>query len=378
MTTALPESIRALKAAHTPLEIHPRALWAPFETFFASHGITLWKEARGYGSMEPPDDRVRAPDGFFYRMVNPRRPEEFSQPGFTHTLATVCPGRTSDGRDVVIRIVSIGDEGLNHRVALERLSTGNVASLIGNHTVPVLQWLELENVTFAVQPLLSPSDPLSMYAYEDVEDLLKTMVQMLEGVAFCHSKLVAHFDLWDGNFLSNYNGDPGPAWIATHDRDKPVPPFRSTFPFKIYIIDFETCVHFDEESDPSTRFVTGLPPTMQNGVYRRLRYPELSSDTPYDPFLVDVWQLGTRFKCLLMGYSELAPDEDDDAPLEGGESAEDEEDPEGLRSIPAAIVALVDRMIEVDPAKRPTAAVALAELRNIMAKLSKDELKAPV
>lgn len=95
-------------------------------------------------------------------------------------LATLCPGRTKDGRDVVIRITSIGDDSANHRLALERLSTGNVASLIGNHTVPVLQWLTLENIKFAVQPMLSPEDPTSEYCYEDVEDLLRTMLQMLE------------------------------------------------------------------------------------------------------------------------------------------------------------------------------------------------------
>lgn len=92
----------------------------------------------------------------------------------------MCPARTIDGRDVVIRIVSFGNEGINHRVALERLSTGNTASLIGNHTVPVLQWLNLDNITFGVLPMLSRRDPTHTYCYENVEDVLKTMVQMLE------------------------------------------------------------------------------------------------------------------------------------------------------------------------------------------------------
>lgn len=158
-----------------------------------------------------------------------------------------------------------------------------------------------------------------------------------------------------------------------------MPPFRSTFPFKVYIIDFENCVLFDEDSDPDTHVHSGPPPGFQLKTYTRIKYPEIRSDAPYNPFLVDVWQLGTRFKCLLGGYAEMPDDlEEPDVPWEEGEGPEDEEPPVPLKSIPAAVVTLVDRMTAEDPAERPTAAGALAELRNILAKLNKDELKAQV
>ncbi|KZV83852.1 hypothetical protein EXIGLDRAFT_807812 [Exidia glandulosa HHB12029] len=377
-TTTLPTSIKELKSAPTPHEIHGRTLWEPFVPFFASHGITLWNAGEN-ANMSPPDDRVRAPDGFFYRTAQPWDPSFFHRGGFSLRLPTVCPGRTTDGRDVVIRITSIGDDCAHHRIALKRLATGNVATLIGNHTVPVLQWLTLENITFAVQPMLSWEDPTSEYCYEDVEDLLKTMIQMLEGVAFCHSKLVAHLDLWEGNFLCNYFGDRGPARFSTHDRTKVVPPFRTTFPFKVYIIDFESCVLFDEDSDPSTRVHSGPPPGFDIKKYARIKYPELLSDAPYNPFLVDVWQLGVRFKCLFAGCTEEPDDlEEPDIPWAEGEGPEDMEPPVPLKSLPAAVVALVERMTAENPAERPTAAVALAELRSIFSKLSKDELRALV
>ncbi|HEV7736986.1 MAG TPA: hypothetical protein VGO47_06385 [Chlamydiales bacterium] len=36
-------------------------------------------------------------------------------------------------------------------------------------------------------------------------------------------------------------------------------PFRSYFPVRYYLNDFEFSVSFDPTSDPSARFVTGLP-----------------------------------------------------------------------------------------------------------------------
>lgn len=92
----------------------------------------------------------------------------------------VCPARTLDGRDVVIRIVSIGGEGLGHVEALKRLASGNVASVIGNHAAPVLQWLETEGYTFAVLPYLSTSDPSHICLFENTRDLIAQLHQMLE------------------------------------------------------------------------------------------------------------------------------------------------------------------------------------------------------
>ncbi|KZV85653.1 hypothetical protein EXIGLDRAFT_837775 [Exidia glandulosa HHB12029] len=359
----LPKSFREIRDAPTPHEIHPRTLWKPFESFFASHNLTLWEAGSEPGLMIPPDDRPRAPDGFLYRFPMPDGPFwGDDEDGFMHTVAMMCPARTADCRDVLIRIVSMGDEGLNHRTALERLSTGNVASVIGNHAVPVLQWLTLEHITFAVLPLLSQVDPVRYYCYEDVDDVLKTMIQMLEGVAFIHSKNVAHLDLWVGNFLCNYAEDFGPVTFSSQDRAVPVPPFRSTFPFNLYIIDFENCACFDLDSDSATHRISGLPPGLVDSRYNRPRYPEMKSDEPYDPFFVDVWQLGRRFHNLIFGTSE-DPDEEPD---------------ESLRAIPPAVVALVERMTSEDPAHRPSAAAALAELKNIASKLSKAELKAAV
>lgn len=96
----------------------------------------------------------------------------------------VMPARTGDGRDVIIRLVTLGGVGLQHREAMLRLGTGNIASVIGNHTVPVLQWLHLDDLSFAVLPFLLGTDPTWFYLYENLHDLLKSVIQMCEVCRF--------------------------------------------------------------------------------------------------------------------------------------------------------------------------------------------------
>jgi hypothetical protein len=73
--------------------------------------------------------------------------------------------------------------------------------------------------------------------------------------------------------------------------------FRSLFPVRYYLNDFELAVCFDVDSDPSTRLVTGLPTTMiLDGEYGRDKAPEMTSNEPYCPFLNDIWQMGNMFK----------------------------------------------------------------------------------
>jgi hypothetical protein len=60
-----------------------------------------------------------------------------------------------DDRDVLIKLIAKGQDGLNHLEALRRLALGRVASRGDNHTVPVLQLISLEDMTFAVFPLMA-------------------------------------------------------------------------------------------------------------------------------------------------------------------------------------------------------------------------------
>ncbi len=71
-------------------------------------------------------------------------------------------------------------------------------------------------------------------------------------------------------------------------------PFRSHFPIRYYVNDFETAVCFDKDSDPASRKITGLPNVRvgRMGQYGREYAPEMLTGDPYCPFKADVWYLG--------------------------------------------------------------------------------------
>jgi hypothetical protein len=67
---------------------------------------------------------------------------------------------------------------------------------------------------------------------------------------------------------------------------------------RVYLIDFEVAVQFPAECPSPERLCTGVPcggSMMDPKEYRRPRIPEMLSDIPYDPFKLDVWQIGSDF-----------------------------------------------------------------------------------
>jgi hypothetical protein len=76
-------------------------------------------------------------------------------------------------------------------------------------------------------------------------------------------------------------------------------PFRSLFPVRYYLNDFELSVMFDPESDPSSRLVSGVP-TARYGRgakdYGKDLPLEALLDAPYCPFKMDVFQFGLPCK----------------------------------------------------------------------------------
>ncbi|EJD54048.1 hypothetical protein AURDEDRAFT_180402 [Auricularia subglabra TFB-10046 SS5] len=348
-----PRSLKELKDTEF-VDRHLRTNWDPLESFFLTHGLTLWvlppDHWPGSGTVTPPDERVRAPDGFTFRSPG----DADRRYDFCLRSAFLCPARTTDGRDVIIRVVSIGEEGAHHRKALERLATGNIASVIGNHTVPVLQWLKLEDIVFAVFPLLSFMDPTVTFTFEDARDLLAHLHQMLEAVEFCHKRLVAHRDLFRHNFLSNFYGAGDVD--ASYNPPSPgrrVKPLRSLFPFMVYLIDFERSLCFDIDSDPGTHHATGRPVLYYDpkdpASYGFPAAPEMDRDEPHNPFRADIWQLGTYFSELKEDYT-----------------------------LPRPLLDLIRRMTAEVPSERPTAAEALETVHQMMSRLSIKELRAPV
>ena len=65
---------------------------------------------------------------------------------------------------------------------------------------------------------------------------------------------------------------------------------------RVYMIDFELAVRFPLDSPKEERVCVGPPSggSLPGGTKRPMA-PETLSDKPYDPFKLDVWQLGRSF-----------------------------------------------------------------------------------
>ena len=61
---------------------------------------------------------------------------------------------------------------------------------------------------------------------------------------------------------------------------------------RVYLIDFETAVQFPAGCPSIERVSVGYPVTEN---YSRPCAPELASEKAYNPFKLDVWQLGNSF-----------------------------------------------------------------------------------
>ncbi|KAJ3826933.1 kinase-like domain-containing protein [Lentinula raphanica] len=305
-------------------------LWSPYRQFFQSHGYTLWNVSKHYGHV-PPNDNPRAPDGFSYENeYSANAPSEFSIGSPLH-----FPARTTDNRDVMIAFLSDGVVVSNCVKVLRTIATGKNAGIDRNHALPLLHELRHDNMIFGVFPLVGTTFIGTWFV--NIAHALEMMSQIMEGIAFLHDHLVAHRDLFFGNFLSSRRHG---RWDPARKNDFLRP--------RYYIIDFEMAVQFSPDSDPATRMVTGPP--LPWDIYRRPAPPEMKSDLPYCPFKADVWQVGKTFIALLLHIEHDIPD----------------------------IIRLLRRMCDDNAEDRPSAREAVDQLNKIRNELPTETLQAPI
>lgn len=110
--------------------------------------------------------------------------------------------------------------------------------------------------------------------------------------------------------------------------------------------------------------MTGLP----FEAYGRELPPEMETSQPYNPFAVDIWQLGSMIARALTVRRFSGVDLRSATVLTCMQ----------FEKLPPPLAALVARMGAPDPAERPTAKGALAELTAWRASLTLEELRAGV
>ena len=90
--------------------------------------------------------------------------------------------RTADGRDVIIRVLAVGDEGKDHVEILQSISHGVIALLHSSHQLPLLGLIEIEDITLGVFPKAGGSltEMYGSWAKPSIGDVLDIILQCIE------------------------------------------------------------------------------------------------------------------------------------------------------------------------------------------------------
>ncbi|KAJ7074531.1 hypothetical protein C8F01DRAFT_1100802 [Mycena amicta] len=248
--------------------------------------------------------------------------------------------RTSDGTKVVLRRVRTWKEELSI------LSLLNSHLEPNNRTVRILDVIPLaddEEITLIVMPFLREfRDP----AFRHLREIVEAMRQFLQGLEFMHSHNITHRDACDRNLVMDASKlMPGGHHFSvpwTENGDSRVPSrWRdrcSVAPIDYYFIDFGLSSRHEEGID-AARVVgdRGRDDTV----------PELSETVPYNPFKLDIYQLGNVFKNLIPKYP----------------------------AIDTYFGPLLDAMTNVAPEDRPTASIALLQFEDACSLIPISELE---
>ncbi|KAG9092645.1 hypothetical protein FRC06_011851, partial [Ceratobasidium sp. 370] len=196
-----------------------------------------------------------------------------------------------DQRWVIIKMVlpsTQTKEGHQEVEILQRFSSGDLANNPANHVVPCLDTFPVPDIDggiFYVMPLLTRYDRPPFWCLGEIRDLL---FQLFEGLMFLHQHNVAHCDIaganvmMDGRPLYSEQFHPLNQMFSLDGRRIVKPRGRSGLPIRYYYIDFGYSV-WNRAEDPKFRI---------EGIEAREPAPEQAEGNFYDPFAVDVFQLG--------------------------------------------------------------------------------------
>nr|VWO99344.1 Mannitol 1-phosphate dehydrogenase [Ganoderma boninense] len=241
--------------------------------------------------------------------------------------------RVSDGKLVLLK--RIATDSMEIKIA-SHFSSRELREDPRNHCIPVLDVVPDQDdptKSYLVMPFLRYVD---RPPFESVQSILDCGEQLLEGLAFIHEHGVAHRDcayknlMMDATSLYPQGFHPVRLDRLPHNL-RGWAPVRSRADAKAvtyYLVDFGISSWF--RSEDTDRLVLGRSGLDQD-------VPELSDDTPYDPFKVDIFVLGNFFRQHFTGkFTNLT-----------------------------FLDPLVHQMIDQDPARRPSAADALRQWKKL-------------
>ncbi|QRV87085.1 kinase domain protein [Ceratobasidium sp. AG-Ba] len=221
--------------------------------------------------------------------ANPRECEDSADSRPFRTLDAV---RISDQLQVMLKMLVPSEddrEGEQELEILQYFSSPPHDEDSTNHVVPCLDTFPIPDVEggmLFVMPLLGKYKNPPFYDLSEIHDFL---TQIFEGVEFLHNHDIAHCDIASDNIVMNRQilfNEPIHPFLQSVSLDgrRVLDPkyVRSQKPIRYYYIDFGYAKWFKDPSAPRT--VTG--------VHAKERAPEQLPEVSYDPFKVDIYQLG--------------------------------------------------------------------------------------
>ncbi|KAJ3538571.1 hypothetical protein NMY22_g5106 [Coprinellus aureogranulatus] len=181
------------------LEIWTR--WQSMLPFFASHGLHLYEYSPGTGKEAVPPSQPKSshshamPWPWARNAYNREEDLEFS----FLTTARVWPARDANGHEVIIRLASSGPSASEELNVFWRLNTPEARGDPRNHTLPVLGYLNFNDLVFVVMPRWETVAHSPWAPACSVLELLELAEVFYEGLEFLHEKRIAHRDIYTSN-----------------------------------------------------------------------------------------------------------------------------------------------------------------------------------
>ncbi|KAJ7128829.1 kinase-like domain-containing protein [Mycena crocata] len=255
--------------------------------------------------------------------------------------------RVSTGEKVVLKRVLTrgGKDDVELRIAT-RLSNPRLRSDPHNHTIPILEVIELpdERWSLLVMPYCRRFDDPPFHC---PAEFVEAMQQYLEGLQFMHDHNICHLDISPKNMMMDETlvVPAGSHFMMPRTHSGFPKLFRSNNrcavgPVNYYYIDFGLSLYFPNGQ------ATALT---SDGLRNFEMIPEMSGTKPYNPFKVDIFQLGLVMQKLIQTY----------APLRH------------FAPVAAAMMA-------PNPQGRPAPRESLIHLKSIAAKMSSRAMDAPM
>ncbi|GJE86786.1 kinase-like domain-containing protein [Phanerochaete sordida] len=260
-------------------------IWNSLHRFFLEQGYTLWAHEWDV-SLIPPEPETTS-NAFLYVTSLRGLGKFYKYHRWEYMNPISRAARARSGQDVIVRVVAIGEQGQRHLNILRKVARGHQSLFADNHALPMLDELAFHDVVFAVFPKASLTLDLaySSWAQNSAGDIINMIMQVLEGLAYLHSVGIAHRDVFKSNIMVEWM--PESLLVGRPPVSHP----------RVYLIDFECAIDFPADCPEGQRHCVGLPigDTMTTEGYLRPVPAEVAVGMPYDPFKLDVWQLGTSF-----------------------------------------------------------------------------------